>query len=158
MDLIGAAGTAVTAADLTVKGWGVLKRWRNGDVRITHPPNRKIVNPGWVDLSGTHDLTGHKKRHGHFWLVSRSRDEYWPKGEIDLKEDKQWHESVHLNDSWGPRESVVLLVHVSEFMHEILTDYKRRAGRTNYDPVRMHPPKTHFSVVQGLILQIPAKP
>ena len=159
MDLIGATGTAVTAADLSVKGWGWWKRRMNGDIRITHPPSGQVVLNERVPISGTHNLVGNKKRQGYFWLLTRERVNYWPQREIDLKENGRWEETVNVGRDEGPRESVVILVHLSDFMHEISTDYKSRSKKGNYyGPLVMHPPKAHFSIVQGLVLVIPAKP
>jgi hypothetical protein len=154
MDPVSAFSTGVTATDLAHKGWGWWKRWRHGAVSITHPSNRAIVTPEWVNVEGVH-----KRAKGHFWLITNSKDEYWPQGEINLDPDGHWKATININPSPGPRVSVILLVRVNDFMHSILMDIKHRSQKGKcYDPIKMKPPKSLFSVVQGLVLQVQERP
>ena len=55
----------------------------------------------------------------------------------------------------GPRSSIVLVVHLSDFTHALFRDIKIRSQKANYhDPVVMKPPKKQFRAVQVIELQV----
>lgn len=156
MDPASAITTTVKVGGLGYKGWGWWQHLRNGKVFITHPPNRSIIQSQWVTLEGGHDRA--KRAGAHFWLLTtREGNKYWPQWEIALEPDGRWRSSINTGWSPGPRTCVVLLVKVTDFINEILIDVKDRSKKANdYGPLVMNPPKNLFSVVQGLVLEVPS--
>lgn len=149
---VAAAHTAIVAGESIYKGWGWFKKWRYGKVVITHPHNRAVVQPEWVDVAGTH-----RGAKGHYWLIMARGDggEYWPSRRINLLQDGEWREKVNVGSASAPKTSVVLLVWVSDFMHSILEVIIDRNTRAKYwGAVKMNPPKKHFSIVQSVVLNV----
>jgi hypothetical protein len=132
----------------------------NGEVTISHPANRDVVQPGYVAFEGTHNLDETREQKGHFWLFTQAAGKYWPQTEVTLHPDGRWQERISVGDTAGPRNSVVLLVSVTDFTHALLKDIKERSRLAkNHDPVKMDPPpKDQFLELNKLVLQIPGPP
>ncbi len=152
---LAATKAAVDAAQLAYKGWGWLTRRWYGTITITHPQNRGVVYPEWVELEGTHN----NPKRGHFWLFTVRGQEYWPQTRINLHPDGHWKERINASAQPGPRTCVVLLVWVSTFVDSLLSDIKDRSSRAQYwGPIKMSPPSRRFSVVQSLVLSVETRP
>jgi hypothetical protein len=48
------AKTGINVGKGALTGWGWLTKKLYGIVTITHPHNRNMASPGWVDIEGTH--------------------------------------------------------------------------------------------------------
>jgi hypothetical protein len=141
---------AIAIGETAYKGWTWFAKWRYGTVIITHPQNRAIVQPGPVTVEGLH-----KNAKGKYWLVSPRGDDYRPKCRVNLIHDGTWKEIVRISDIGKPRQYIVALVWVSEFMHSILIDINDRSDRAKYwKPVKMRPPTNHMSVVEAIALNV----
>ena len=148
--VLAAAKTAVDVGKGAVTGWGWLNKRLYGTVTITHPSNRDTTGPEWVELEGTH--SGAK---GIFWLITSGKDEYWIKCRIHLQPDGRWKEKINIGTDRGPRPCSVCVVWASEFMNSILSDIKSRSDKGKvWDGLKMKPPRSHFSVVQSIVLQV----
>jgi hypothetical protein len=148
--VLATAKTGMEIGQGALAGWGWLNKWRYGTVAITHPHNRTPVPPGHVEIEGTHN-----NAKGTYWLLTIGKDEHWVKCRIELHPDGRWKERIHIGDHAGPRLCFVSVVWVSDFMHSILTDIRHRTVKGNvWIPIKMNPPKNHYSVVNSIVLQV----
>jgi hypothetical protein len=155
VEVWGAIKLAFGAGETAYKGWGLFRRWWYGSISVTHPQNRSPVELPTIHLEGTHS-----NPRGHFWLIDCPRtQECWPKQRITLHPGGHWREAIWVGEHPGPRTSVIQVVWVSEFMHEVLEEIMAisRAANT-WRALKMKPPKTHFSVVQSVVLHVQNKP
>jgi hypothetical protein len=151
---VAAAKTAIGAGEIAYKGWSWFSKWRYGTIAITYPQNRAVVHPEWVEMEGTHN-----NPKGHFWLFTVRGNEYWPQCRINLHPDGRWKERINTGRNPERRTCIVLLVWVSDFMQSLLEDIKDRSTRAEYwGPVKMNPPKRHFSVAHSVALNVEPKP
>ena len=136
------------------KGWGWLRKRRFGNVCITHPTNRSVVEPEWVLIEGSHN----NPKRGNFWLFTTNGAEYWPQARINLQPDGSWSERININPNPGPRTASVLLVYLNDFSDALFTDIKRRSNTAkDWGPVKFPSKAKEISIVQGLVLQVTPK-
>src|SRR5271157_4400124 len=115
-------GTAVGATKGGYQVWNWFWTWRYGSIEIIHPNHLAVISQvPWVEISGKH-----KHPSGIYWLLTRDRDEYWPKHHIQLGPDGRWSGRVHVDIKPGPRTSFVMLSRVSEYTHSFFLDYRKK--------------------------------
>lgn len=137
--------------DTLWKGWGWLRKRRFGNVGITYPTNRSVVNPVWVSIEGSHN----NPKRGNFWLFTTNGIGYWPQARINLRPDGNWSERININPNPGPRAVTVLLVHLNDFSDALFTDIKRRSNiAEDWGPVMFPSKAKEFSIVQSIVLQV----
>jgi hypothetical protein len=143
--------TVIKIGEMGYKGWNRFTRWRYGTVTMTHPQHRTIVRPGPVPVEGRHE----NATKGKYWLVSPRGDDYRLKCRVNLIIDGTWRESIRISDIGKPRQYIIALVWVSEFMHAIMTDINDRSDRARYwKAVKMRPPTDHMSVIEAIVLNV----
>jgi hypothetical protein len=120
---------------------------------ITGPVSDEVVPPGSVVFKGT--VAGNPQKKDHYWLFTKEGNRHWPQTEIDFHADGRWQQSISVGRHFGPRDSTVLLVKLSEFMNAVVYDIKRRSRSANdHGPIEMAPPKEHFSELKEVVLHI----
>src|SRR5205814_7117092 len=97
---------------------------RMGTVVIDRPKTNVSVSPGSVDFEGSH-----KDERGAYWLIGVWGDQYWPKVKVTLKINGEWKEKVGVGTNPGPRESIIGLFWVSDFMDDMLRDIRSRCDQ-----------------------------
>jgi hypothetical protein len=148
------ADAVFSVSETLWKGWGWLRKRRFGNVSITHPTNRSVVEPEWVLIEGSHN----NPVRGNFWLFTTNGVEYWPQTRINLRPDGSWSERININPNPGPRTASVLLVYLNDFADALFTDIKRRSNKAkDWGPVKIPSKAKEFSIVQGLVLQVTTK-
>jgi hypothetical protein len=147
---IGEAKLAWEAGKAAYAGWHWYEKWRMGKVVISRPKNNAPVPPGRVTIEGTHE-----EARGIYWLIEVRGDDFRPKVRVNLKHDGSWNEGVAIGDSPEPREVILGLYWVSDFMHSILADVRKRSNELKkWDPIVMKPPRNHLKLIQGVVLNV----
>jgi hypothetical protein len=119
--------------------------------RITHPANGGLVRTP-LTVSGAH--TNPK---GNFWLVTNSRNEYWPKSKLHFRLNGRWDTEIHTKDGVT---SSILLVKVSDLLQVTFDNWQRCANRTKDWSALILPqtiPKNDLVTVDWIIVNVAAK-
>jgi hypothetical protein len=148
--IIAGAKATWEAGKAAYAGWSWYEKWRMGEINIDRPKNNQPVPPGGPAFEGRH-----KDAKGTYWLVGVRGDQYWPKTRVNLKPDGTWNQWVGIGDHPGPRESVIGLFWVDDFMDAVLTDVKWRSDELKkWDPITFRPPRKNMKLVQGIVLNV----